>query len=69
MMGIVDFNRRILTQYLSIMYPLEGVFDMGLKVGDIVHMHTDLYSQPTIFVFHHVKDEKVAVFHPIQSLN
>jgi len=67
-MELLDFNRMLLTQYLHIKFPLEDVIAMGLKVGDSVNMHVDVYSQPVIFVFHHTKTNE-AVFHPIQSLN
>jgi len=68
MMNIIDFNRRIMIQYLHIMFPLEFVSDMGFVVGDAIPVNVDMYSQPSIFVFHHVKNNE-AVFHPIQSLN
>jgi len=68
MMNIIDFNRRIVTQYLHIMFPLEFVSDMGFVIGDAASVIADTYSQPSIFIFHHVKNNE-AVFHPIQSLN
>ena len=67
-MDIVDFNRRIMTQYMYIKFPLELVSEMGFVVGDAVPVSADMYSQPILFVFHRIKNNE-AVFHPIQSLN
>ena len=68
-MNVIDFNRMILTQCLHMTYSLEFIVSLGLKVGSIVHVHTDVYSQPILFVFHHVTNDALAVFYTMQSLN
>lgn len=69
MMKIADFNRKVIYQHLAITYSLKDVFGMGIELGHIVDVYQEDQPNPIQCVFWKIRDEKFAVFYPIQSLN